>query len=125
MNQLFCGAFIYNLYDLLRNRVDVRYHVEHFLLADSRLMFDFYCYLYDWCANFVPHWKQQSETEQSAAKVVEKKRLKKQRQAARKAASATAVNETTTDPNAEQLQKSENDDDEFFDLNNKFCGLKV
>ncbi|KAM8717263.1 hypothetical protein ACLKA7_004032 [Drosophila subpalustris] len=123
MNQLFCGAFIYNLYDLLRNRIDVRYHVEHFLLADSRLMFDFYCYLYDWCATFVPHWKQQSESEQAAARVVEKKRLKKQRQAARKA--AAAVDETTADPNAEQLPKSENEADEFFDLNNKFCGLKV
>ncbi|XP_034471840.1 protein asteroid [Drosophila innubila] len=125
MNQLFCGAFIYNLYDLLRNRIDVRYHVEHFLLADSRLMFDFYCYLYDWCAPFVPHWKQQSETEQAAAKVVEKKRLKKQRQAARKAAAAAADDETTADPNAEQLQKSEDEEDAFFDLNNKFCGLKV
>lgn len=122
MNQLFCGAFIYNLYDLLRNRIDVRYHIEHFLLADSRLMFDFYCFLWDWCAPFIPPWKQQSETVQAAAKVIEKKRLKKQRQAARKAAT---TEQTTVDPNSEQLQKSEEDDDDFFDLNNKFCGLKV
>ncbi|XP_064551432.1 protein asteroid [Drosophila montana] len=122
MNQLYCGAFIYNLYDLLRNRLDVRYHVEHFLLADSRLMFDFYCYLYDWCAAFVPPWKQQSAPEQAAAKVVEKKRLKKQRQAARKAAAVAADG---ADPNAEMLQKTENEEDTFFDLNNKFCGLKV
>ncbi|XP_030565468.1 protein asteroid [Drosophila novamexicana] len=124
MNQLYCGAFIYNLYDLLRNRLDVRYHVEHFLLADSRLMFDFYCFLYDWCAAFVPPWKQQSAAEQAAAKVVEKKRLKKQRQAARKAA-AVAVGADGADPNAEMLQQSENEEDAFFDLNNKFCGLKV
>ncbi|KAH8377942.1 hypothetical protein KR093_008053 [Drosophila rubida] len=122
MNQLFCGAFIYNLYDLLRNRADVRYHVQHFLLADSLLMFDFYCYLSDWCEGFVPHWKQESEQQQTAAKVVEKKRLKKQRQAARKAA---AVADAATDPHAEQLQQSEQEEDAFFDLNNKFCGLKV
>ncbi|KAH8263108.1 hypothetical protein KR044_004752 [Drosophila immigrans] len=122
MNQLFCGAFIYNLYDLLRNRLDVSYHVQHFLLADSLLMFDFYCYLVDWCQDFVPQWKQQTEQQQTAAKVVEKKRLKKQRQAARKAA---AVADTSTDPHAEQLQQSEQEEDPFFDLNNKFCGLKV
>lgn len=122
MNQLFCGAFIYNLYDLLRNRIDVRFHIENFLLDDSRLMFDFYCFLWDWCAPFIPPWRQQSETEQAAAKVVEKKRLKKQRQAARKAA---AAEQTTADPHAEMVNKSEEDDDEFFDLNNKFCGLKM
>lgn len=121
MNRLYCGAFIYNLYDLLRNRIDVRYHVEHFLLADSRLMFDFYCYLFDWCAPFVPSWKLQSEADQAAAKAVEKKRLKKQRQAARKAAAETE----TADPNEEMLAKTDNDEDEFFDLNNKFCVLKV
>ncbi|EDW12985.1 protein asteroid [Drosophila mojavensis] len=121
MNRLYCGAFIYNLYDLLRNRIDVRYHVEHFLLADSRLMFDFYCYLFDWCAPFVPSWKLQSEVDQAAVKAAEKKRLKKQRQAARKAATAA----DPADPNEEMLQKTDNDDDEFFDLNNKFCGLKV
>ncbi|EDV99130.1 protein asteroid [Drosophila grimshawi] len=124
MNQLFCGALIYNLYDLLRNRVDVRFHVEHFLLADSRLMFDFYCYLWDWCAAFVPPWKRQSEAEQAAAKVIEKKRLKKQRQAARKAEAVAA------DPNAQMLHSSDREEDdgqqdEFYDLNNKFCGLKV
>ncbi|XP_034097307.1 protein asteroid [Drosophila albomicans] len=122
MNQLFCGAFIYNLYDLLRNRADVRYHVQHFLLADSLVMFDFYCYLFDWCVQFVPHWKQQPEQQQTAAKVVEKKRMKKQRQAARKAA---AVADSVTDPHAEQLQQSEQEEDPFIDLNNKFCGLKV
>ncbi|XP_030240501.1 protein asteroid isoform X2 [Drosophila navojoa] len=121
MNRLYCGAFIYNLYDLLRNRIDVRYHVEHFLLADSRLMFDFYCYLFDWCMSFVPSWKLQSEVDQAAAKAAEKKRLKKQRQAARKAAAAA----DPADPNEEMLHKTDNDDDEFFDLNNKFCGLKV
>ncbi|KAH8412098.1 hypothetical protein KR222_010861 [Zaprionus bogoriensis] len=128
MNRLYCGAFIYNLYDLLRNRCDVRYHIEHFLLADSRLMFDFYCFLWDWCAAFIPPWKQQSEAQQAAAKVVEKKRLKKQRQAARKAqaqAQSAAGQTTAGDPNAELLQQSGEDEDEFFDLNNKFCGLKV
>ncbi|XP_026844218.1 protein asteroid [Drosophila persimilis] len=126
MNQLYCGAFLYNLYDLLRNRPDVRYHVEHYLLSDSQLMFDFYCYLFDWCADFIPSWKQ-TEVDQAALKVQQKKRFKKERQAARKAAAASASTETA-DPNADMLRAPVEDpepEDDFFDLNNKFCALKV
>ncbi|XP_017061126.1 protein asteroid [Drosophila ficusphila] len=119
MNQLYCGAFLYNMYDLLRNRADVRYHVENFLLPDSTLMFDFYCYLYDWCAEFIPHWKR-LEVDQSAVKAQQKKRLKKQRQATRKA----EAKESNADPNAEMVKDADPEDD-FFDLNNKFCALKV
>ncbi|XP_017107051.2 protein asteroid [Drosophila bipectinata] len=118
MNQLFCGAFLYNMYDLLKNRTDVRYHVEHFLLPDSKLMFDFYCYLYDWCEEFIPDWKVM-EVDQSALKAQQKKRVKKERQASRKAES-----KAESDPNAE-LVKTADPDEDFFDLNNKFCGLKV
>ncbi|XP_017021970.1 protein asteroid [Drosophila kikkawai] len=119
MNQLFCGAFLYNMYDLLRNRTDVRYHIENFLLPDSKLMFDFYCYLYDWCAEFIPHWKE-VEVDESAAKAIQKKRLKKQRQAARKA----EAKESNADTNADLVKDAEPEDD-FYDLNNKFCALKV
>ncbi|XP_052852767.1 LOW QUALITY PROTEIN: protein asteroid [Drosophila gunungcola] len=119
MNQLYCGAFLYNIYDLLRNRGDVRYHIENFLLPDSKMMFDFYCFLYDWCAEFVPHWKE-VEVDQTAVKA-QKKRLKKQRQAARK----TEAKESNADPNADMLVKDADPDDDFFDLNNKFCALKV
>ncbi|ALC38737.1 ast [Drosophila busckii] len=121
MNQLFCGVFVYNIYDVLRSRLDIRYHIEHFLLADSQVMFDFYAYLYDWCVQFIPQWKQQPETQKSVIKVVQKKRLKKQRQAARKAAADSVE---ITDPHADMLDKSEQED-EFYDLNNKFCGLTV
>ncbi|EDX03288.1 GD23065 [Drosophila simulans] len=119
MNQLYCGAFLYNIYDLLRNRADVRYHVENFLLPDSKLMFDFYCYLYDWCAEFIPTWKR-LEVDPTAAKALQKKRLKKQRQAARK----LELKEANADPNAEMVQDADPEND-FFDLNNKFCALKV
>jgi len=119
MNQLYCGAFLYNMYDLLRNRADVRYHVENFLLPDSKMMFDFYCYLFDWCAEFIPHWKR-LEVDQTAAKAQQKKRLKKQRQATRKA----ETKESNADPNADMVKDADPEDD-FFDLNNKFCALKV
>ncbi|XP_016992037.2 protein asteroid [Drosophila rhopaloa] len=118
MNQLYCGSFLYNIYDLLRNRADVRYHVENFLLPDSKMMFDFYCFLYDWCAEFIPHWKQ-TEVDQTAVKA-QKKRLKKQRQAARK----TEGKECNADPNADMVEDAD-PEDAFFDLNNKFCALKV
>ncbi|EDW77836.1 uncharacterized protein Dwil_GK24697 [Drosophila willistoni] len=123
MNQLYCGAFLYNLYDLLRNRLDVRYHVEHFLLTDSQLMFDFYGFLLDWCGQFIPSWKQSDAQEQAVAKAQEKKRLKKKRQAARKA----ETEQNSADPNGDMIKQSEEDDveDEFYDLNNKFCGLKM
>ncbi|XP_037711473.1 protein asteroid [Drosophila subpulchrella] len=119
MNQLYCGAFLYNMYDLLRNRADVRYHVENFLLPDSKMMNDFYCYLYDWCAEFIPHWKR-LEVDQTAVKAQQKKRLKKQRQATRKA----EAKESNADPNADMV-KDADPEEEFFDLNNKFCALKV
>ncbi|XP_039479645.1 protein asteroid [Drosophila santomea] len=119
MNQLYCGAFLYNIYDVLRNRADVRYHVENFLLPDSKMMFDFYCYLYDWCAEFIPSWKR-LEVDPTAVKAIQKKRLKKQRQAARK----VELKESIADPNAEMVKDADPEND-FFDLNNKFCALKV
>ncbi|SPP79901.1 protein asteroid [Drosophila guanche] len=122
MNQLYCGALLYNLYDLLRHRPDVRYHVQHYLLSDSQLMFDFYCFLFDWCADFIPSWKQ-SQVDQAALKVQQKKRYKKERQAARKAA-ATATAATDATETATAAANAEPEDD-FYDLNNKFCALKV
>ncbi|XP_030382858.1 protein asteroid [Scaptodrosophila lebanonensis] len=121
MNRLYCGAFLYNLYDLLCNRLDVRYYIERFVLPDSKLMFDFFCYLYDWCVDFLPDWKQ-PDKEQAVPKALIKKQLKKQRQAARKA----AASKNMADPNAEMCKECNSDqDDAFFDLNNKFCALKV
>nr|XP_014103108.1 protein asteroid [Bactrocera oleae] len=118
MGQLFCGVFIYNLYDLLKTRVDITYYIQNFIFRDSQMMFDFYNYLWQWCDEFVPQWKRPST--QTATTVVNKKSLKKKRQAARKLAAA----QENADPNADIVDRSESDEaalaEVFEDLNNKF-----
>ncbi|XP_036328993.1 protein asteroid [Rhagoletis pomonella] len=126
MGQLFCGVFIYNMYDLLKTRTDIAYHVRNFIFRDSQMMVDFYEYLWQWCDEFVPQWKRPAV--QPTTQAVNKKALKKKRQAARKQAAA----QENADPNADMVDHSGNDEavpadgDEFYDLNNKFSTfLKV
>ncbi|XP_039951795.1 protein asteroid [Bactrocera tryoni] len=119
MGQLFCGVFIYNLYDLLKTRVDITYYIKNFIFRDSQMMFDFYNYLWQSCDEFVPHWKRPSTS--TTTTVVNKKALKKKRQAARK---LTAAQENA-DPNADIVDRSGSDEaavaeEVFEDLNNKF-----
>lgn len=119
MEQLYCGVFLYNLYDLFKNRMDIQYYVKNFIFKDSKMMFDFYLYLWQWCEKFIPTWKQPKENKPNPA--LSKKVLKKKRQQARK---AKAANETTVvDPNADLLSSSGEMNDDFLDLNNKFCNL--
>ena len=117
MAQSYCGVFLYNLYDLLKNRLDVEYFVRNFIFKDSQMMFDFYLYLWHWCEKYIPSWKQVKD--QSLNPVINKKLLKKKRQLARKNA---AMNSTTIeDPNADMLSGDDQGDDGYVDLNNKFC----
>lgn len=123
MGQLYCGVFIYNLYDLFQNRVDIEYYVRNFIFKDSQMMFDLYSYLWQWCVQFVPTWK--TSTAKASTGVVNKKLMKKKRQQDRRnEAKASAVE--VVDPYADMLSGSEGEDDDFVDLNNKFCSvLKV
>ncbi|XP_067623426.1 protein asteroid [Eurosta solidaginis] len=125
MADLFCGVFLYNMYDLLKTRPDVQYYVRNFIFRDSQMMYDFYVYLWEWCAEFVPHWKRPNNT--VALQMLNKKSLKKKRQAARKKAPALS----NVDPNSDLVDRSEGEDSvdvgdqQFFDLNNKFCEFLV
>lgn len=120
MGQSYCGVFLYNLYDLLKNRLDIEYYVRNFIFKDSQMMFDFYSYLWQWCEKYIPSNKQIKD--QSPNPVVSKKLLKKQRQLARKNAAKDAVIE---DPNADMLS-GDDQGEEYIDLNNKFCNfLKI
>lgn len=117
MGQLFCGVFIYNIYDLLKTRVDITYYIQNFIFRDSQMMFDFYNYLWQWCDEFVPHWKRPAT--QTATAVVNRKVSKKKRQAARKCAAAYE----NADPNADIVDRSGSEgvpEEIFEDLNNKF-----
>ncbi|XP_073822485.1 single-strand DNA endonuclease protein asteroid isoform X2 [Musca autumnalis] len=121
MCQLYCGTFLYNLYDLFRNRLDVEYHIRNFIFKDSQMMFDFYSYLWQWCQQFIPSWKN-AEAQQSA-KTVNKKILKKKRQLERKKAAQGDNSTQAADPYADMLSSTGEGEDEFIDLNNKFCAM--
>ncbi|XP_005175977.2 protein asteroid [Musca domestica] len=118
MCQLYCGTFLYNLYDLFRNRLDIEYYVRNFIFKDSQMMFDFYTYLWQWCEQFIPTWKRTSG--QETLKTVNKKIMKKKRQLERKKA---AQEVEAVDPYADMLSSTGEGEDEFIDLNNKFCTM--
>ncbi|XP_065357891.1 protein asteroid [Calliphora vicina] len=121
MGQSYCGVFLYNLYDLFKNRLDTEYYIKNFIFRDSQMMFDLYLYLWRWCEKFIPSWKQPKD--QNVKPTLSKKILKKKRQLARKNA---AQEITVQDPNADMLSSAGETNDEFLDLNNKFCTfLKV
>ncbi|XP_075153517.1 protein asteroid-like [Haematobia irritans] len=125
MGQLYCGVFLYNLYDLLRNRLDVEYYIKHFIFKDSTMMLDFYSYLWHWCEPFIPSWKHkqgQCETNQINKKIQKKKRQLEKKANQGKDTTAGDVQ----DPYADMLSSSNGDEDDFIDLNNRFCTvLKV
>ncbi|XP_037958616.1 protein asteroid [Teleopsis dalmanni] len=122
MGDLYSGVFLYNLYDLLRGRVDVFYYVQQNIFQDSVMMYDLYKFLIDWCVPFVPFWKEDKMTE--TTQQANKKLLKKQRQALRKkAAEGGEGSITSADPNIASLSNNDSTEDEFNDLNNKFCAL--
>uniref|UniRef100_A0A1A9VZP1 Uncharacterized protein n=1 Tax=Glossina brevipalpis TaxID=37001 RepID=A0A1A9VZP1_9MUSC len=116
MGQLYCGVFLYNLYNLLKSRPDVMHYVKKYIFHDSLMMFDFYDYLWKWCMTFLPSWKKNGDTVRKI-----KKRIRKPK---KKFTESVVKN----DPNADMLSNAdeEKDNEDFFDLNNKFCAfLKV
>ncbi|XP_061395039.1 protein asteroid [Musca vetustissima] len=119
MCQLYCGTFLYNLYDLFRNRLDIEYYIRNFIFKDSQMMFDFYKFLWQWCEQFIPTWKRTAE--QQSTKSVNKKIAKKKRQLERKKAAQEVAE--TVDPYADMLSSTGEGEDEFIDLNNKFCTM--
>uniref|UniRef100_A0A1I8NN98 Uncharacterized protein n=1 Tax=Stomoxys calcitrans TaxID=35570 RepID=A0A1I8NN98_STOCA len=118
MAQLYCGVFLYNLYDLFRNRLDVEYYIKNFIFKDSTMMFDFYAYLWQWCEQFVPSWKRKDVMTPSS-----KKLQKKKRQLEKKKAMRESTLSHVQDPYADMLSSSNDENDEFVDLNNRFCNI--
>ncbi|KAM7351736.1 single-strand DNA endonuclease protein asteroid [Cochliomyia hominivorax] len=118
MAQSYCGVFLYNLYDLFKNRLDIKYYIKNFIFRDSQMMYDFYLYLWQWCEKFIPTRKQPKD--QKLNPTLSKKALKKKRQQARKNEARDTI---VSDPNADMLSSGGEMNDEFLDLNNKFCNL--
>ncbi|XP_037883785.1 protein asteroid [Glossina fuscipes] len=113
MGQLYCGVFLYNLYNLLKSRPDVAHYVKKYIFRDSSMMFDFYDYLWKWCMPFVPNWKKNHAT-----RTKNKKRIRK----SKKNSTESLMKK---DPYTDMLSNAEEDkeNEEFFDLNNQFCAL--
>lgn len=116
MGQLYCGVFLYNLYNLLKARPDVAHYVKKYIFRDSSMMFDFYDYLWKWCMPFMP-----SSKKNYATRAKSKKRIRK----SKKVSTESLMKK---DPSADMLSNAEEDkeNEEFFDLNNQFCAfLKI
>lgn len=121
MAQAYCGVFLYNIYELLRSRIDLGYFIQHHIFQSSMMMFDLYEFFWNWCEQFVPEWQRNKTTSLAVSKNV----LKKRKAAAKKKA---AVASKEVDPNAEMLESETTetaDEDDFCDLNNKFSGLLI
>lgn len=119
MGSLYCGVLLYNLYDVFKTRTDVEYYIRNFIFKDSTMMFDFYLYLWQWCEQFIPSWKRVQGKQLIASN--HKKQEKRKRHKEKKAAQASL--EKVEDPYADMLSSSDGEDDEFIDLNNKFCTI--
>lgn len=138
MAQLFCGVFLYNIYNLIKDRLDVHYYVRNYIFQHSFMMYEFYEYLWHWCEPFIPSGKRREQmelvsvnssditTSASTTKKkldVNRKLHRKQRQKAKKEELRKQREQATL------TVKTDNDEPEneqevfFFDLNNKFSTL--
>ncbi|XP_055919069.1 protein asteroid [Eupeodes corollae] len=131
MAQTYCGVFLYNIYELLRSRIDLKYFIEHHIFRYSPMMFDLYEFFADWLNQFIPEW--QGNKIAASTLALSKNVLKKRKAAAKKkaaaeaAAVAAAATEETGDSNSEVWQSASTEEgeeeDEFYDVNNQFCTL--
>lgn len=123
MAQSYCGVFLYNIYDLSRSRVDLSYFVQQHIFRFSPMMFELYEFFWNWCEQFVPEWQRNKNT--ASALAVSKNVLKKRKAAAKKKMNSVAK-PVAVDPNAmleSESTATAEEQDEFYDLNNKFCTL--
>lgn len=143
LSQLYCGVFLYNLYNLVNGRQDTRYYVKTYIFRDSKLMFEFYEFLWNWCQPFIPSWKcARTETMTIANErlivlntnktpanrnILRKRRHKTRRELLKEKQQQKATKEPE-EISAEIVGENEDtlvdaDKEGFFDINNKFSSL--
>ncbi|XP_055837474.1 protein asteroid [Episyrphus balteatus] len=123
MAHAYCGVFLYNMYDLLRSRIDLNYFIQQHIFRYSPMMFDLYEFFWNWCEQFIPEWQKNKTAESTLT--VSKNVLKKRKAAAKKKAAAATAAVERVDPTAGMLESesTQEEQDDFYDLNNKFCTL--
>lgn len=117
MSQFFNGCFLYNLYVTLKERPNVRYHIERFLFADAPSLFALFEKILAVIEPFVTCLKQ----EMIAKRKNRNLRKKKARELRKAQQVKSDINEAKS--TTEQNQSANSDGSDFEDANNTYACL--
>lgn len=112
MSKCFTGLFLYNAYTLLKERPNVKYYIQKFLLPDSPALFSLYESMIEVLTPFIECLSKETISKRKKRRNINKKLARERRKTA-------AMEQAAAD--AENV--SEHSGSEFEDLNNKFSLL--
>lgn len=124
ISKIFNGCFLYNMYVTLKDRPNINYYIEKFILTNAPNLFGVFQTMIEILQPFIDCLATESISKRKKRRNMNKKRSREQKKNAQRtdkevaAAAAAAANDNAiTDPNS---------DSEFEDLNNKFsCLMKM
>lgn len=109
----FNGCFLYNMYVTLKERPNIKYHIEKFLLPHSNGIFELYESMISVLTPFIDCLSKETISKRKKSRNINKKLARERRKDAPTEAAATKQNKSDV----------ENSGSDFEDLNNKFSCL--
>lgn len=117
MSKCFNGCFLFNAYGNLKDRPNVQYYIEHFMLPANSMILGLFRSMFHVLETFIPTLSKVTISKRKNNRNIRKKQLREQRKIA-------AQNEVVEDDNDAQLVDNNNQSDsDFEDLNNQFSRL--
>lgn len=116
MSKCFNGCFLFNAYGNLKDRPNVQYYIEHFMLPANSMILGLFLSMYHLLETFIPSLSKNTISKRKKSRNMRKKQLREQRKIASK-------NEEVDDDNDAQQADNNHSDSEFEDLNNQFSRL--
>lgn len=116
ISKCFNGCFLYNTYVTLKERPNIKYYIQKFLLADSVNLFELYESMMSVLTPFVECLSQETISKRKKRRNINKKRSREQRK-------NTLKPDDHRSEDATKNSANEQSGSDFEDLNNKFSCL--
>lgn len=113
MSKCFNGCFLYNTYMTLKDRPNIKYYIENFLLKNAPNLFNLFESILSVLTPFVKCLLKETISKRKKARNMIKKKKKEQRK----------ITETLEESEVKQSDLVEQSGSDFEDLNNKFSCL--
>lgn len=115
MSKCYNGCFLYNAYNNLKDRPNVQYYIEHFMLPANSMLLGLFRSMFHVLETFIASLSKVTISKRKKNRNIKKKLLRQQRK--------LAATEDNNNANEENVQQAFESGDEFEDINNRFTRL--